>query len=62
MALLVFIGIITVVVIVAVMALEGQDEQDALGCEDDVPCQECGKCFNDHINALGVGHTYRYPR
>lgn len=62
MLLLVGFGIGFLVVIMVAVLLAPMNE-DVLGCEDDIPCQECGRCYGDHINANVVpNHTYIYPR
>lgn len=61
MIFLVAVGI-TLLVGLVILALVPEEDEPPLGCDNDVPCQECGRCFDSHINALGVGHPYRYPR
>lgn len=61
--LLVGIGIVILLMIVAAVYRE-PDEQD--DCTQDIPCQECGKCYGDHIGASAASgynrHAYVYPR
>lgn len=62
MTLLLVFGVCFLVVLVAASFLSPMKD-DSLGCEDDIPCQECGRCYGDHLNANHVGgHTYIYPR
>lgn len=62
MLLLVAIGFFVVILLVTV-ALVSPSEDERYGCNDDIPCQECGLCYGDHINAVhGANHTYKYPR
>ena len=62
MWLLVFIGVALFIILVVVTLLPEPDLEGREGCEEDIPCQECGRCYGDHINAMGISHTYRYPR
>ena len=61
MLLLVGFGIGFTVVLIAMILLSPTDNE-RLGCEDDIPCQECGRCCGDHLNADLGRHTYVYPR
>ena len=60
MAFALVIGIVIIISLLAI-AVMSKDESDIRGCNDDIPCQECGECYGNHINAI-AGHAYVYPR
>ena len=59
MPILIFV-LIAIVGLMVIVAMTG-DEDYGIECQNDIPCQECGKCYNEHPGTA-FGHSYVYPR
>jgi len=60
--LLILIAIVVALTVIVALEKDGSIYVVDPVCQSDIPCQECGKCYGDHIGLAFSNHSYVYPR